>query len=111
VTSNQTRKDWIVSRILNQHVKTVGIYRLIMKQGSDNYRQSAILDIMNQLQKAGIKVIVYETLITDIEDTFSLNNDLSSFKLQSEFIITNRWDDELNDVREKVYTRDLYKRD
>ena len=111
VASNQTRKDWIVSRILNQHVKTVGIYRLIMKQGSDNYRQSAILDIMNQLQQQGIQIIVYETLLTEIESKFQLDNDLSSFKSNSELIITNRWDDELDDVRDKVYTRDVYKRD
>jgi UDPglucose 6-dehydrogenase len=111
VTSNQTRKDWIVSVILNKQVKTVGIYRLIMKQGSDNYRQSAILDIMNQLQQHGIQVIVYETLLTEIESNFQLNNNLESFKSQAELIVTNRWDNELEDVREKVYTRDVYKRD
>ena len=111
VASNQTRKDWIVSRVLDQHVKTVGIYRLIMKQGSDNYRQSAILDIMNQLQQQGIQIIVYETLLTEIDSKFQLDNDLASFKSNSELIVTNRWDDELNDVRDKVYTRDVYKRD
>ena len=111
VESNQTRKDWIVSVILSKQIKTVGIYRLVMKHGSDNYRQSAILDVMNQLQQSGIKVIVYETLMSEIDDAFTLNNDLPSFKSQSELIVTNRWDDELNDVRDKVYTRDVYKRD
>jgi UDPglucose 6-dehydrogenase len=111
VASNQTRKDWIVTKVLDQHVKTVGIYRLIMKQGSDNYRQSAILDIMNQLQQQGIQIIVYETLLTEIDSKFQLDNDLASFKSNSELIVTNRWDDELNDVRDKVYTRDVYKRD
>jgi UDPglucose 6-dehydrogenase len=111
VASNQTRKDWIVTKVLDQHVKTVGIYRLIMKQGSDNYRQSAILDIMNQLQQQGIQIIVYETLLTEIDSKFQLDNDLASFKSNSELIVTNRWDDELDDVRDKVYTRDVYKRD
>jgi UDPglucose 6-dehydrogenase len=63
------------------------------------------------LQQHGIQVIVYETLLTEIESNFQLNNDLESFKSQAELIVTNRWDNELEDVREKVYTRDVYKRD
>jgi UDPglucose 6-dehydrogenase len=111
VESNQTRKEWIASVIISKKVKTVGIYRLVMKQGSNNYRQSAILDIMNQLQYSGIQVIVYEPLMSEVDSQFKLIQDLGVFKLQSELIVTNRFDNEIQDVREKVYTRDVYSKD
>lgn len=98
VATNDTRKTFIVSDIMSEKPKTVGIYRLTMKAGSDNFRQSAIQDIMNGVKKAGADIVIYEL-------------SLSTFKAKCDVIVANRMSEELSDVREKVYTRDLYTRD
>ena len=114
VESNKTRKSFIVEDVIKEAIKlthkdikdiTIGIYRLAMKSGSDNYRSSSSLDVMNELIKQGVKVIVY-----DLNYPHSITN-LEVFKKQSDFIITNRYDLKLDDVKDKVYSRDIYKRD
>ncbi len=111
VEANDTRKTVIADRIVKTGAKTIGIYRLIMKHGSDNYRQSAILDIIELLIKQGLHVVVFEPFIVTEDFHLPLMADLEEFKKTSELIVTNRWDDALKDVKEKVYTRDLYTRD
>ena len=112
VDSNRTRKEYIASHILSKNPKTVGIYRLTMKANSDNFRQSAIQDIMKNLRGEGVNVIIYEpTLSTDNFEKFKVVNDLNSFKAESDVILANRLSDELKDCKEKVYTRDLFSRD
>ncbi len=110
VASNQTRKDHIAEMILKRHPKTVGIYRLTMKTDSDNFRQSAIFEIMKRLRGEGVKLIVYEpTLIK--EDTFfnlPVMRDLERFKQTSDVVVANRISEELSDVMEKVYSRDIF---
>lgn len=110
VESNRTRKDYITNLILEKKPKVVGIYRLIMKTGSDNFRASAIQGIMRRLEEQDISVILYEPLFQK-EKFFEAQvvNDLSSFKQQSDIIVSNRWAEELIDVKEKVFTRDLFK--
>ena len=116
VESNRTRKDFIASDI-ERHVAdiekpVVGIYRLTMKAGSDNFRQSAIQGVMKRLKAQGITVLVYEPTL-DVSEFFGseVTHDLSSFKQRSHIIVANRWNDSLADVRTKVYTRDLFRRD
>jgi UDPglucose 6-dehydrogenase len=109
IDSNETRKKFIAEDIISKKPNQVGIYRLIMKKGSDNFRESAIFDIINLLKKANIKIIVYEPKLKELTAEFDhLVNDLKTFKSQSELIIANRIEDDLLDVLEKVYTRDIF---
>ena len=113
VTSNQTRKEHIAQSILKRKPKVVGVYRLTMKSGSDNFRASSIQDVIQLVQAEGVEVVVYEPVLKDEETYHGLRviNDLDLFKQTSDLIVANRMNDELNDVLDKVYTRDLYHRD
>ena len=108
VESNSTRKDFIVDSVLNQSPKVVGIYRLVMKTGSDNFRSSSILDIIKRIKAKGADVIVYEP--AHLSATFlncKVINNLFEFKQQSDVILANRVADDIADVVDKDYTRDL----
>jgi len=112
VEANRTRKDHIANMVMKRNPKTVGVYRLTMKKDSDNFRESAILDIIMKLKKYSMKIIIYEPELK--EDTFynlEVVKDINEFKQRSDLIITNRMHKELKDVEYKVYTRDLYERD
>ena len=113
VKSNAVRKEFIADTILKRNPKTVGVYRLTMKSNSDNFRASAIQDVIKHLKANGVTVIIYEPTLEDGSE-FVANkvvNDLAKFKAQSDVIIANRYDSCFDDVREKVYTRDIFKRD
>src|SRR5699024_4496087 len=112
VDSNATRKKHIAKMILKYEPKVVGIYRLTMKAGSDNFRQSAIQDVINILIKENIRIVIYEPVIEDDEfEGLKVMENLDEFKKLSDVIIANRLDNEMKQVREKVYTRDLFGRD
>lgn len=110
VDSNSCRLDWIASSVINSEVKTVGIYRLIMKSGSDNFRASAAIELINRLKKIqGLKIVIFEPTISEAEfDGCEVVNDLFIFKQKSQLIFANRFNDCLADIQEKVITRDVY---
>lgn len=112
VDANRTRKDHIADEILSRGPKVVGVYRLTMKSASDNFRSSAIQGVMKRIKAKGIPVVVYEPTLHESEFFHSkVVNDLAAFKAQSDVIVANRWSDDLADVKDKVYTRDLFDRD
>ena len=112
VAANSTRKDFIAERILDMNPNVVGLFRLAMKTHSDNYRQSSILGIMERIKAQGVEVIIYEPSIdTDKFCNSKVIKNLDEFKKASDVIVTNRYDSVLDDVKDKVYTRDIYLRD
>jgi UDPglucose 6-dehydrogenase len=109
VAANDTRKNFIADDILSLQPKIVGIYRLIMKEGADNFRESSIHEIFSRIQSEGLEVVVYEPLLA--EDYFKgvkVIKDLNQFKQMSDLVVANRYNDNLSDIKQKVYTRDIF---
>lgn len=112
VSSNDSRKQFITEEILKTSSKRIGLYRLIMKSKSDNYRESALLDIIQKLKVEGRDLIIFEPLITESEfQGVKIETDFERFCASSDIIVANRWDEQLSLVKEKVFTRDIYKKD
>src|SRR5690554_1232495 len=112
VESNRTRKDHVADMIINRKPKTVGIYRLVMKSGSDNFRASSILGVMKRINAKGVEILVYEPMLKeDVLYGSEVVRDLDDFKNRVDVIVTNRLFKELSDVEDKVYTRDIFNRD
>ena len=112
VDANETRKKFITNQIIKKKPKVVGVYRLIMKTGSDDFRSSAIFDVMNYLKNNGIKVIIYEPKLKDNHSDFTnVIKSLNLFKKKSDIIIANRLEKNILDVKDKVYTRDVFGKD
>lgn len=110
VDSNKTRKEYIAKSIIDKKPNTIGAFRLTMKANSDNFRQSAILDVMEIIKAEGINIIIYEPTLADTDNfkDYEIVNDINEFKTRSEIILANRFDNLLSDVSDKVYTRDLF---
>ena len=113
VEANRTRKDFISEQILSRDPKTVGVYRLTMKSGSDNFRQSSIQGIIKRLNEKGVKVVIYEPMLENGTEFYGneVVNDFGKFKKSCDVILANRFEDCLSDVKEKVYTRDIFLKD
>ena len=113
VKSNNVRKEFIANQIMSKNPKTVGIFRLTMKSNSDNFRASAIQDVMSQIKSKGIELIIYEPTLKEGSEFFDSKvvNDIEKFKSKSDVIIANRFDNVLDNVADKIYTRDLFRRD
>lgn len=112
VEANVIRMDHITDMILRRNPGTVGVYRLTMKSGSDNFRQSSIQGVINRLKNNGVNIIIHEPTIQESSfEGFAIVNDLAEFKKQSDVIIANRVSEALADVAEKVYSRDVFARD
>ena len=114
VNSNSIRKDFIAEQIISKNPKTVGVYRLTMKSNSDNFRASAIQGVMNRIKANGISIIIYEPTLENESEFLKSEvvNDIERFKSESDIILANRFDSNiLGDVKNKVYTRDLFRRD
>ena len=112
VNSNKTRKNHIAEMVMKRNPKTVGIYRLTMKAESDNFRSSAIQGVIECLKEKNVNIIIYEPTLNEVEfSECKVINDFKEFSAKADVIVANRYEDELFDVRDKVYTRDLYSRD
>lgn len=112
VAANETRKDHISQMIMKRNPKTVGIYRLTMKSGSDNFRESAIQGIIERIKEKDVRIVIYEPTLKSKEfEGLEVENDLATFKEMADIIVANRLDDEIEDRKDIVYTRDIYSRD
>lgn len=112
IESNATRKKHVADMILKKNPKTVGIYRLIMKSNSDNFRASAIQSVIKHLNESNVKIIIFEpTIKEDKFENFDVIHDLNEFKKMSDVIVVNRIDNQLDDVKDILYTRDVFSRD